>query len=66
MKLEPSGWGTKVTLTAELEAIEAVSRKSPSPSRGGGENRSSRGVEVVEGSQWGVETALSFAGRRPA
>ena len=27
VKLEPSGWGTKVTLTAELAAIEAVARR---------------------------------------
>src|SRR6476469_7814501 len=27
VKLEPSGWGTKVTLTAGLEAIEAVTEE---------------------------------------
>jgi len=31
VKLEPSGWGTKVTLTAELEAIEAVIEEEPEP-----------------------------------
>jgi hypothetical protein len=31
VKLEPSGWGTKVTLTAELAAIEEAAAAEPAP-----------------------------------
>jgi hypothetical protein len=31
VRLEPSGWGTKVTLTAELAAIEEVAQPEPEP-----------------------------------
>jgi hypothetical protein len=31
VKLEPSGWGTKVTLTAELAAIEQAAAAEPEP-----------------------------------
>jgi hypothetical protein len=31
VQLEPSGWGTKVTLTAELAAIEQVAEPEPEP-----------------------------------
>ena len=60
VKLEPSGWGTKVTLTAELAVIEASTGKSPSPPRR--RNPSSR--RRSSRSQWRSRRPLSFANRR--
>jgi hypothetical protein len=33
VRLEPSGWGTKVTLTADAEAVEVVEPPAPTPVR---------------------------------